>query len=167
MKFAMRMNILICGFSGSGKSTLLKQLEKLEELNSFTFIDLDQMIIDESDYSSIEELVNNNDWDYFRAMESDILKRVMLNNSQIIALGGGSLNDEILNSLDEHNCLFWLDTPFALCYERIQDSADRPLVKRGKKFLTQLYSERLVLYQKGQRFQTVEDFLKLLNKYNA
>ena len=163
----MRMNILICGFSGSGKSTLLKQLEKLEELNSFTFIDLDQMIIDESDYSSIEELVNNNDWDYFRAMESDILKRVMLNNSQIIALGGGSLNDEILNSLDEHNCLFWLDTPFALCYERIQDSADRPLVKRGKKFLTQLYSERLVLYQKGQRFQTVEDFLKLLNKYNA
>lgn len=163
----MRMNILICGFSGSGKSTLLKQLEKLEELNSFTFIDLDQMIIDESEFSSIEELVNNNNWDYFRAMESEFLKRLMTNNSQIIALGGGSLSDEILNSLGELNCLFWLDTPFALCYERIKDSADRPLVRRGKKFLTQLYSERLVLYQKGQRFQTVEDFLKLLNKYNA
>lgn len=167
MKFAMRMNILICGFSGSGKSTLLKKLEKLEELNSFTFIDLDQMIIDESDYSSIEALVNSNDWDYFRGKESEILKRLMLNNSQIIALGGGALSQEILNYIDERNCLFWLDTPFALCYERIKDSADRPLAKRGKNFLSELYSERLDLYQKGQRFQTVEDFLKLLNKYCA
>jgi shikimate kinase len=168
MKFAMRMNILICGFSGSGKSSLLKELKGNELFAKYELVDLDEKLVQNLNAQSVVDIVAEKGWDNFREREEELLLDLMLRGGKFIALGGGSLNINIINQLSNTNSeLYWLDTPFATCYERLEKSDDRPLVKRGKNFLTQLYNERLELYQKGQRFQTVDEFINLFLKSQA
>jgi shikimate kinase len=62
-----------------------------------------------------------------------------------LALGGGALT----GVKNDGAKLVFLDTPFELCYERITNDFNRPLVSLKKEELRKLYNERLTLYRQA------------------
>src|SRR5690606_40196674 len=103
-------NIFLVGMPSSGKSTLGRRLAK--ELG-YTFIDLDQMIVNDQDLS-IPDIFSKYGEDYFREVESRLLKSIAPNQQNFVATGGGgpcffANLDYILESGDR----FYLDVRVA------------------------------------------------------
>lgn len=79
--------IFLIGFMGSGKSTLGKKLAK--KLN-FLFLDLDQLI-EKQEHGTIADIFNKKGEEYFRTLETTILKiTIDKNQSFVLSLGGGT-----------------------------------------------------------------------------
>ena len=138
--------IVITGFMGSGKTRVARELAR--RLN-VTMIDLDDAITEREGKSPAQLIVEHGE-PYFRAIESRVLSELLQTRAAgIIALGGGAWIEEInRKSVDEYDCVsVWLDTPFEVCWARIEASEeDRPLGKTRDQALA-LYERRLPIYQ--------------------
>ena len=141
----MRKPIVITGFMGSGKSKVARELSR--HLN-LTMIDLDDAITAREGKSPAQLIVEHGE-PYFRTIESEVLRDLLqAGGVGIIALGGGAWIEETNRKLiDEHGCVtVWLDTPFEVCWARIEASAeDRPLGKNQDQALA-LYERRRPIY---------------------
>jgi shikimate kinase len=78
--------IYIIGFMGSGKTTIGRELAF--RLN-WSFVDLDNKI-EEFAGKTIPEIFSQNGEEYFREIESNILKSQSSANKTIISTGGGT-----------------------------------------------------------------------------
>lgn len=78
--------VYLIGFMGSGKSTAGK---KLASLLKWSFIDLDKQI-EEHTGKSIPEIFSQEGEEYFRLVESELLKNTGSRNNTIVSTGGGS-----------------------------------------------------------------------------
>ena len=74
----------IIGPRGSGKTTIGK---RLAEKTGYQFIDTDKCIVEQAGMS-IAEIVEQHGWDYFRHLESDVLKSIQSQDA-IVSTGGG------------------------------------------------------------------------------
>lgn len=157
------MKYFICGFMGAGKSTLLKELADLADFSKFELIDLDDYIYREhgEDFSNLGELIEHFGLDYFRALEFSALMNLSKRNHLIVALGGGSLTLQSRAVLTQWQG-YWLNTPFDICWERIEGDCNRPLVKSGRENLQELYNSRLEDYSLYQEFQNTPEFRCLM-----
>jgi len=155
----MPKQIYLCGFMGSGKSTILKRLRTSQEINGY---DLDELILEKTQFSSVGALVHAKGWDFFRALEQEIIKEfystpATSSQSFVLALGGGALNAPLAKILNERGELIWLNTPFELCYERILAQGEtRPLLALGKVGLQKLFDERVSQYGLSKHHFSVE-----------
>jgi shikimate kinase len=158
------MKVLFCGFMGSGKSHALEAVGELA--SDFKKIDLDLWLLDahnqisERKFSSLGSLIEDSGWEYFRNLESsELLKLISKKENSIIALGGGSLSQKLLQELRKYNChLVWLATPFELCLQRIQGDKNRPLTKKSPEELKALFLERKKLYEQAHETINPENF---------
>src|SRR5215216_4123806 len=100
------MNVFLVGFMGSGKSTLGRLLAK--QLH-FTFIETD-VLIEESEKLTINEIFKTKGEEYFRNKETEILHHLKLVDNCVIATGGGmpcfNNNMELIN---KSGTSVWLD----------------------------------------------------------
>jgi shikimate kinase len=92
--------IFLLGFMGSGKSTLGKKLAN--KLN-VPFFDLDK-IIEEQIGISIAEIFKTKGEEYFRTLETQVLKQLIYKQAKfVIATGGGAPcfnnNIELINKI--------------------------------------------------------------------
>ena len=78
-------NIFLIGMPSSGKSTLGRQLAKRLD---YQFIDMDDLIVNQ-EISTISEIFKYKGEDYFRQVESKILKGIKPNQKLVVATGGG------------------------------------------------------------------------------
>jgi shikimate kinase len=121
------MKISLIGYMGSGKSTIGRSLAKKLRLN---FIDLDQKI-EETENKKISEIFNEKGEIYFRKIENQILKELLLSNeSFVLALGGGTPvfynSMELVNQFSES---FYLRlTPNELKNRLSKEKGKRPLI---------------------------------------
>ena len=83
-------NIVLCGFMGCGKTTLAKSLAK--QFN-FELIDTDEEIVKAED-RSIAEIFEKEGEPYFRALETELIKRLAQKENCVISLGGGLAGNE-------------------------------------------------------------------------
>jgi len=125
----MKQTIVITGFMGCGKSNVARELAQRLDV---PMIDLDDLIT-ASEGRTPAELITEAGESAFRAIETSMLQQVLQTSAAgVIALGGGawieSANRDLIH---RYRCLsVWLDTPFAVCWERISASTDeRPLGK--------------------------------------
>jgi|SRR6185369_11800038 len=125
----MKQTIVITGFMGCGKSNVARELAQRLDV---PMIDLDDLII-ATEGRTPAELITEAGEPAFRAIETNTLHEVLQTSAAgVIALGGGawieSTNRDLIH---RYGCLsVWLDTPFAVCWERISASTDeRPLGK--------------------------------------
>ena len=143
------MKIFLCGFMGAGKTRLLRRLEGNSD-HGWSFLDLDAGI-EQDEKMSIDSIVEKNGWDYFRKLERDRIERILDSQSGkiIVALGGGALCGGNLEKIlkVEGVCLVWIKTPLDVCIERISKDGERPLVRRGLKYLKDLYRQRCEDYE--------------------
>jgi len=134
--------IIISGFMGAGKTVVTK---KLNELYGYSFVDLDQEI-EKKEKLKINEIFSTEGEKYFRRVESDILSDVLDSDVEVVALGGGTLNNTFLLDLvlSYRNC-FYLKTKFETLWKRISKT-DRPLVKEGHDRTLDLFNFREKYY---------------------
>ncbi len=149
----MSQSIVIFGFSGVGKSGLIQALNTLN-LKNYSVFDLDLLIkARHFPQNSISDFVEINSMEKFRALEFQVLNEVLRPKEMIIALGGGSLENIEIQKLIEGTFKVWLKDSFENCYQRgLNSIEDRPLFKKTKVELEELFKKREVTYEKLSDF---------------
>lgn len=158
--------IAIIGLMGVGKTTLgLKLANKL----GYYFIDSDQEIEDRQK-RSIREIFDTDGEKYFRNIEKNVIKEVILRQENIVlSLGGGAfMNDEVRAQLKENAIVIWLDASINNILHRVGYKNNRPLLNEvnKRKVLEKLMLERKPIYaQADLKFNTgVENQEMVVNK---
>lgn len=125
----MKQTIVITGFMGCGKSQVARELAR--RLN-VPLIDLDDRITAREGRTPAQLLTEDGET-AFRAIETNtLLELLQATEAGVIALGGGAWIESANRDLIQfYGCVsVWLDTPFAVCWERISASTEeRPLGK--------------------------------------
>jgi len=145
------MNVALTGFMGCGKTTYGRAAA---ERSGIPFHDLDDDILEahnaacpDSRCDSLSQIFSTMGESYFRALETETLKR-LLDGSEgvIIALGGGAVVREENRAVLKQNCrLVWLRSSLDTCLENIDATYPRPLLQ-GK---TRAQIEELFEYRNG------------------
>ncbi|HEX6981983.1 MAG TPA: shikimate kinase [Balneolaceae bacterium] len=154
--------IFLCGFMGSGKSTIGQLLAT--ELG-IDFQDLD-LKIEENAGKSIPDIFKDSGETGFRRIERETLLQVIRNSEGVVALGGGSLQDQqLVDHIKLNGLLVFIETPISVILERICKDESRPLLldKEGKlKSREKLKDELISLYKNRLPFYEQAD-IRLVN----
>lgn len=167
--------LFLSGMMGAGKSTTGRLLAaKIEQ----PFYDLDT-IIEEEEARSIPEIFEEEGESYFRAAEQNLLIKRSQEIKGVMALGGGSLqNQMIVDHLKLTGWLIYLKASASALAKRLESSADRPLLQ-GRDILQRvetLLDERREFYEQahitiltdGMDQQKIADeILKKLRMYES
>lgn len=141
-------SIYLCGFMGCGKSRIGKAAAK--SLN-MPFVDLDSYIV-KKEGMDIPKIFEEKGEEYFRRLEGECLKE--LEDGYVVATGGGTLiNKNTAEYANQHGITVFLDASFPVCYGRIKNDTNRPLVMNNtKKQLEDIFNKRKEIYKAHSRF---------------
>ena len=138
--------LFLTGFMGSGKTTLGRELSNYLKAR---FFDLDtELQIGEG--MNISTIFNQKGEEHFRTLESKYLRLVPLNQSAVIALGGGCfINKDNQNYINSHGTSIFIDVSFEIIWTRLKtNSGYRPLANNmDKNMLKSLYDQRYISYK--------------------
>ncbi len=142
----MSGSIVITGFMGCGKTEVARCLA---QRLGFEMVDLDD-VITKHENRTPAELISEAGEPFFRAVENRTLAAVITQNTaRVIALGGGAWIERSNRDLidQSESTSVWIDTPFAICWQRIEaDPKDRPLGRTIEQAM-ELYDHRRPIYQ--------------------
>ena len=165
-------NIYMMGFMGTGKTTIGKALA--EKLNR-NFIDMD-MEIELYEGMSINEIFEEKGEDYFREIETKVLKEIAEKDNLVVSTGGGSIvthgNLEIVKN---SGTLITLMASPEEILKRVSKNNDRPLlnVENPLDTIKRLLFERAPFYIKADYIietteKNIDEVLnEILEKLNA
>jgi shikimate kinase len=119
--------VYIIGFMGSGKTTTGK---KLASMLGWSFIDLDKKI-EEYTGKKIAELFSQKGEEYFRSIESEVLRKLKSEKDVVISTGGGTpCHGDNMDFMLENGLTLYLKLTPAQLKSRLSDSkGERPLLK--------------------------------------
>ena len=150
---------------GSGKTTLAKQVA--EEMN-LSFVDLDQEI-ENQEQKSIPEIFNQQGEDYFRQVESSLLKQwASSSKSFVMATGGGApCFFKGIDVINNSGITVFLDVPLPELIARVAKKQGRPLLQTDdnnelEKKLKTMRDKRVWFYQQAHITLTEPSAMKLL-----
>ncbi len=108
--------IFLTGFMGAGKSVIGQQLAgKLER----PFLDLDDKITQKAG-QSIPEIFKESGESEFRILERRAVLEVIREFTGVVALGGGSLqNQHLVDHIKLNGLLIFIETPISVILDRI------------------------------------------------
>ena len=133
-------NIVLIGMPASGKSTVGRMLEK--KLSRKVF-DSDKYI-EHREKISIPEIFATKGEEYFRDLESCVIKELSTKSGIIIATGGGSvLRDKNVDNLKKNGRLYFIDRPLT----KLIPTSNRPLASNAKD-IEKRYNERYGIYSR-------------------
>ena len=136
------MTLFLCGFMGCGKSALGRALSKRLEL---PLIDTDDYIV-KTQGMSIPEIFEKYGEPYFREIEAKAIADLSQQEAVISCGGGAILNDKTAEIARENGIVILLDQSFDVCYSRIKDDKNRPLVQKNtKEQLREIYKLEILL----------------------
>lgn len=133
--------IVLTGFMGAGKTSVAEALASQFDCR---MIDLDALIAGREGRSNTA-IIDEDGEARFREMEARaLLDALQFRDAHIIALGGGTWTLEHNRELiGEHNCFtVWLDAPFALCWQRIDNEDNLRPLARDQEETKRLYDLR-------------------------
>ena len=159
--------IVVTGFMGCGKSKVARELAS--RLNT-VMVDLDDRITARVGRSPAQIITEDGER-AFREIETKSLRELLQSREAgVIALGGGAwIEDANRELIDQYGCTsVWLDTPFAICWERIAASdEDRPL-GRTREEAEARYDRRKPIYELARIHiavsaeQTIDELVSIL-----
>lgn len=132
-----KLNICLIGMPFSGKSTIGKELAK--KLGK-DFVDVDEYITTKMK-STPADIITNKGEEYFRDIETDVVRELSILSNSIISTGGGSvLRKENVDRLKMSSLMVYIkrDNPII--------TADRPLTT-NKEMYDELLAKRKPIYE--------------------
>lgn len=136
--------VYLCGFMGCGKSTIGKILARKSGCG---FIDMDDYIV-EREGMTIPQIFAEKGEQYFRSTETEVIGELAEKNAVIACGGGAMLKKENAELASKNGVVVYIDIPFEVCYGRIADDTNRPLVVNNtKEQLEEIYNGRVPVYR--------------------
>lgn len=167
-------NIILIGMSGVGKSTIGKALSEAIRME---FVDTD-FLIEKRLSMSIDEIFNRYGEDYFRKIESNIIKELCKYDNLVISTGGGVIldNNNII-LMKKKGILILLDSSLENIVTNINKSNTvRPLLKEAENLYNKvksIYSMRKNIYESSADFiinvnnKTVDEIVYEIQEFCA
>ena len=125
----MNKNITLIGMMGAGKSLISERLSR--RLDDYVAVDTD-VVLEYHHNQFIPDMFKEKGEEYFRDAESKILEMVYKKDKMVVALGGGAFERAENRELVKKNSfVIYLKASPETLYERVKDSTDRPLLKKG------------------------------------
>lgn len=121
----MSKNLILTGFMGVGKSSVGKIIA-----NSlgYEFLDTDEIIV-EREKMSINRIFEEKGENYFRNLESKIIKEISAMSNKVVATGGGVvLRPENLLFLRENGLIILFECSPEVIKKRVEKQGKRPLL---------------------------------------
>lgn len=113
----------LTGFMAAGKSTIGPILANTL---GWSFFDLDKEI-EKHEGMKIIELFERKGEDYFRKIETTILKNLSENDESIISLGGGAIASDVnFSIIKSTGKIIYLKSSPEMAYKRLRFKKDRP-----------------------------------------
>jgi shikimate kinase len=145
----MKSNIALIGFMGTGKTTVGKLLAK-KLSNEFLELDVE---IEKKTGRAISDIFRENGEEYFRRLETEVIKEITGKKNLIIACGGGVvLKQENVFRLKQECVIVCLSASMDVILQRVSgDKNVRPqlAVDDRKKRIKELLEQRQPLYDKA------------------
>ncbi|MEY0973090.1 shikimate kinase AroL [Providencia huaxiensis] len=159
----------IIGPRGAGKTTIGK---KFAESKGYQFVDTDKLILEKAG-KSIAEIVEQHGWDYFRQLETDVLKSIT-QSDMIVSTGGGLvLAEENQQIMRNNGTVIYLNTNPEVLAERLaaEPQADQRPSLTGKSLVEEIeevMQQREPIYRATAHHiidaaQPVDDIITQLN----
>ncbi len=139
-------NIYLIGFMGSGKSTISDYLTGHYGMEK---IEMDQRIA-QNEGMSISEIFETHGEEYFRNLETELLRGLQDKKNVVVSCGGGTPMRECnVTQMKKNGKVVLLTASPETIYERVKDSNDRPLLEGRKNtaFISELMQQRRPRYE--------------------
>lgn len=138
-------NVILIGMPGCGKSTVAQVFAREKGCRVY---DTDAQIT--AAHGEISKIFEKFGEQYFRDLETQILKNVCAENDCIISVGGGCIlrqeNVSVMKS--DGNKVVYLKTQLSTLEKRLKNDNTRPLLKGNTaERLKKLFSERAHIYE--------------------
>ncbi len=147
----MKQSCYLIGSRGVGKTSVGRLLARRLDVD---FIDTDELVQQQSGMT-IAELVGQQGWPAFRAIEQDVLWRCSRLDRVVVATGGGAvLHSEVWRQIKERALVIWLTAPIETVLQRIDadpgSASLRPPLTNGDQFreYEAVLQEREPLYRR-------------------
>ncbi len=141
-------NIILVGFMGTGKTTIAA---KLSHRLKMTYISIDDLI-EKREKRTINEIFTKSGEEYFRDVESEVVREVAGMENVVVDTGGGVvLRDQNMDLLRSSGIIICLTADPAVIMERTKKYKHRPLlnVEDPKRKIMELLNKRASLYAKA------------------
>jgi shikimate kinase len=152
------MRVALIGFMGAGKSTTARLLAK--KLN-WPAIEMDDLILCSSSYQSISEIIEAKGEEFFRDLETEVIKSISDRDQVVISTGGGAIlrdaNIEALRRLPTK--IVFINTSFEEVCHRLKGDTQRPLF-RDTLTAAELFAKRQARYRAVADFVVDSDGLR-------
>ncbi len=149
-------SLVLVGLMGVGKTTVGRRLAKKLGL---PFVDADEEI-EKAAGLSIQEIFDRFGEEYFRDGERRVIARLMADDRQVIATGGGAfMNEETRELMLANAVVIWLDADIDVLVKRVSRRDTRPLLKNGdpETILRNLAEQRNPIYAQAHVHVTGND----------
>lgn len=147
-------NIILIGYRGAGKT---KVSEKLAEKLNRNLISIDSEI--EKKTGPITNFINEQGWEKFRRIETEVLRSLTISTG-IIDCGGGIVEtEENVRLLKDKGVVVWLKADVKTLVERLKITAERPSLtgKPAADEVRLILSKRTPLYKKLATYEIDTD----------
>lgn len=145
-------NLFLIGFMGCGKSTIAAGLQYQY---GFQVREMDQIIV-EREGKAIPQIFEESGEQYFRDLETDILKEICVNDGQVVSCGGGVvLRAQNVSAMKKSGTIILLTASAETILRRVSNDTNRPLLQ-GKKTVKDI-SE--LLEQRWPKYESVADIV--------
>lgn len=150
MSLEIEKTIVLVGLMGAGKTSIGKRLAKTLNLE---FRDSDREI-EEKAGCSIAEIFEGFGESYFRQLERETIRDLLLNMPpHVLATGGGAFMDpETRGIIKENGTAIWLRAELDVLTERVIRNDHRPLLNKGnpREILEKLIAVRYPVYAEAE-----------------
>lgn len=142
------MNIVLIGFMGTGKTTIATELSHRLRMKYVSTDDL----IEKKERRTINEIFTKSGEDYFRDVESAVIKDIAGMDNLIVDTGGGAvMRDENVAYMKSSGIIVCLTADADVIMERTKKYKHRPLlnVEDPKRKIRDLLAKRSPYYAKA------------------
>lgn len=139
-------NIVLIGFMGAGKTTISDYLSTMFDMR---LIEMDQEIA-EREEMSIPDIFATYGEEYFRNLETSLLRELQTGKNCIISCGGGvAMREENVTEMKKNGRVVLLTASPETIHERVKDSNDRPLLagNNSVEYIAELMEKRREKYE--------------------
>lgn len=148
----MDKNIYLIGFMGCGKSTIAAGLN---QMYGSQIVEMDQLIVERQNMT-IPEIFKEKGEDYFRDVETALLKEISEKTNQVVSCGGGIvLREENISEMKKSGKIVLLTAKPETILGRVSGDDNRPVLQ-GKKTVADISA---LMEKRRSKYEAAADFI--------